>query len=66
MVIAMYLDRETLKNSSIEEILEELKIVDEELFCIDRSLPRSKSYALRAYSNRLMNEIKLRIDAIDK
>ena len=47
----MYLDKEGLKNASIEDILKELEVVDKELFCIERSLPMSKSYALRVYSN---------------
>ena len=61
----MYFDKEGLKNASIEDILEELKIVDEELFCVERSLPFSKSYALRSYSNRLLEEVKMRIENLE-
>lgn len=62
MVINMYLDKAALKNASIEDILQELRIVDEELFCVERSLPSSKSYALRAYSDRLLREIITRVE----
>ena len=61
----MYLDKEGLKNASIEDILEELKIVDDELFCVERSLPLSKSYALRSYSNRLLKEVITRIENLE-
>lgn len=61
----MYLDKENLKNASIEDILKEIKIVDEELFCVERSLPFSKSYALRVYSNRLLEEIITRIENLE-
>lgn len=61
----MYLDKEGLKNASIEDILKELEVVDKELFCIERSLPMSKSYALRVYSNRLLDEIKTRIECLE-
>lgn len=61
----MYLDKEDLKKASIEDILKELEIVYEELFCIERSFPTSKSYALRAYSNRLLDEIKTRIKCLE-
>lgn len=58
----MFLDKEKLKNASIDDILKELEIVGKELFCIERSLPLSKLYALRIYNNRLLEEIKTRIE----
>lgn len=61
----MHLDKEGLKNASIEDILEELKIVDEELFCVECSLPLSKSYALRSYSDRLLKEVRTRIENLE-
>ena len=61
----MYFNKEELRSASIEDILKELKIVDEELFCIERALPSSKSYVLRVYSNRLLDEIKTRIEKIE-
>lgn len=61
----MCFDKEKLKNASIEDILEELKIVDEELFCVERSLPFSESYALRVYSNRLLEEVITRIENLE-
>ena len=66
MMARTYLDKEKLKNASLEDILKELDAVDEQLFCVERSLPHSKSYALRAYSNRLLEEIKVRIDKLPK
>ena len=61
----MYLDKENLKNASVEDILKELKIVDEELFCRERSLLFSKSYALRVYSDRLLEEVRTRIENLE-
>ena len=57
----MYLDKEKLKTASIKDILKELEIIEEELFCVMRSLPLSKLYMLRVYRNRLLEEIKIRI-----
>lgn len=62
---SMYLDKENLRNASVEDILKELKIVDEELFCVERSLPSSKSYALRVYSDRLLKEIITRVENLE-
>jgi hypothetical protein len=61
----MYFNKEELKSASIEDILKELKIVDEELFCIERALPSAKLYILRIYSKILLDEIKSRIEKIE-
>ena len=61
MVRNMFLNKENLKNASVEDIVKELKIVDEELFC-GRSLLPSKLYALRVYSDRLLEELRTRLN----
>ena len=60
----MYLDKEKLKSASIEDIVKELKVVDEELFCAEHPLGSSRKYVLQAYSNRLVKEIQTRVDSL--
>ena len=57
----MYLDKEGLKNASIEDILKELEVVYEELFCVARSFPSSRCYALWVYRDMLFKELQRRI-----
>ena len=61
----MYLGKENLKNASVEDIVKELKIVYEELLCMECSFSSSKSYALRIYSDKLLKEVITRIENLE-
>ena len=57
----MYLDKEKLKNASIEDILKELIIIEEEFSSGTHHQYSSSKRSLRAYIERLFEELKTRI-----